>query len=220
MGPHPARSSPALSHKLRGRGDKRRNRSRDAPDGRGAGPLRACSRRIGDRRPASNWARRGPLPPARPPAPPRPPPPLRGRGGEFDPASAGTVCDSPPALFEARHLSPLQFGGERPGEGGRPAGAVGCRSTSHDPGGFVLPSPRGTSGEGPGEGHRAGASSMHVVELWWIGLGTHREAAVGQTTTHGGSCSLSCAGRVPISLLPASGACRRRRTAIGARRRR
>ena len=69
-----------------------------------------------------------------------PSPAQRGRGRGRGPRRASVRCDSPSPDPAVALLSPLQFGGERPGEGGAASGAVGCRSTSQDPPGSVLPS--------------------------------------------------------------------------------
>ena len=49
-------------------------------------------------------------------------------------------------------------------ERGAPADAVRCRSTTPGSRGFTLPSPRGTSGEGSGEGPPGGRSSKQFAE--------------------------------------------------------
>ena len=77
----------------------------------------------------------------------RPPPQTawgRENGGNL--VAAGSNSPLPPAVR----------GGEA-GRGGAPADAARCRSTSLQPAGSALPSPRGTSGEGPGEGPLADA---------------------------------------------------------------
>ena len=167
-----AAPSPALAHKLRGGG---RIRSRSGWRRReGARPLRARKPRppppkllgevgvgwIVDRRRASDCAR------WRPPSRPSP-----------------TNCVGEGERQESRR-SGIEFS-PSPATAGEGAGGRGLRRapvrsmpTSLDPGGTAgpaghegasvrdrtLPSPRGTSGEGPGEGPCVGCSSMPFVE--------------------------------------------------------